>query len=71
MTVLRWGVIGTGGIASAFVHDLSLLPDTVVSAVGSSASMNATTPGSTATGPAAWAAATDSDSAVASSVTSG
>ena len=35
MTVLRWGVIGTGGIASAFVHDLSLLPDTVVSAVGS------------------------------------
>jgi predicted dehydrogenase len=33
--VTRWGVIGTGGIASAFVTDLGLLPDTEVVAVGS------------------------------------
>ena len=35
MTGLRWGVVGTGGIASAFVRDLSLLPETSVVAVGS------------------------------------
>ena len=31
----RWGVIGTGGIASSFVTDLRLLPDAEVVAVGS------------------------------------
>ena len=31
----RWGVIGTGGIAAAFVTDLGLLPDAEVVAVGS------------------------------------
>ena len=35
MSSIRWGVIGTGGIASAFVEDLRLLPDAVVVAVGS------------------------------------
>jgi predicted dehydrogenase len=35
MSALRWGVIGTGKIASAFVSDLALLPDTSVVAVGS------------------------------------
>jgi predicted dehydrogenase len=33
--VTRWGVIGTGGIAAAFVSDLGLLPNTEVVAVGS------------------------------------
>jgi predicted dehydrogenase len=33
--VTRWGVIGTGGIAAAFVTDLGLLPNTEVVAVGS------------------------------------
>ena len=32
---LRWGVIGTGGIAHAFVRDLALLPGASVTAVGS------------------------------------
>ena len=35
MTVFRWGVLGTGGIAGLFVRDLALLPDTAVVAVGS------------------------------------
>ncbi len=35
MSSIRWGVIGTGGIASAFVADLRLLPDAEVVAVGS------------------------------------
>jgi predicted dehydrogenase len=34
-STLRWGVIGTGGIAAKFVADLSLLPDAEVVAVGS------------------------------------
>lgn len=32
---LRWGVVGTGGIADAFVRDLTLLPGASVVAVGS------------------------------------
>jgi len=32
---LRWGVVGTGGIAAKFVADLGLLPDAEVVAVGS------------------------------------
>jgi predicted dehydrogenase len=32
---IRWGIIGTGGIASSFVDDLRLLPDATVIAVGS------------------------------------
>lgn len=35
MQTIRWGVIGTGGIASTFVDDLRLLPDAEVVAVGS------------------------------------
>lgn len=35
MSTVRWGVIGTGGIASAFVRDLALLPDATAVAVGS------------------------------------
>ncbi|GAB6899533.1 Gfo/Idh/MocA family protein [Kineosporia succinea] len=33
--VLRWGIIGTGGIASRFAADTAKLDDTAVSAVGS------------------------------------
>jgi predicted dehydrogenase len=32
---LRWGIVGTGGIAAAFRRDLRLLPDHAVVAVGS------------------------------------
>lgn len=35
MNTVRWGIVGTGGIASAFVEDLRLLPDAEVVAVGS------------------------------------
>jgi len=35
MTPVRWGVLGTGGIASAFVTDLAMLSDAEVVAVGS------------------------------------
>ncbi|MGH8893692.1 MAG: Gfo/Idh/MocA family protein [Actinomycetes bacterium] len=35
MSTTRWGIIATGRIASEFVRDLALLPDTVVVAVGS------------------------------------
>lgn len=35
MRPVRWGVVGTGGIASTFVADLRLLPDAQVVAVGS------------------------------------
>jgi predicted dehydrogenase len=35
VSTLRWGVIGTGGIASTFVRDLRLLPEATVVAVGS------------------------------------
>ena len=31
----RWGILGTGGIATSFVTDLRLLPDAVPAAVGS------------------------------------
>ncbi len=43
MSSIRWGVIGTGGIASAFVDDLRLLPDAEVVAVGSRRASSAMT----------------------------
>ena len=35
METVRWGIMGTGGIASAFVEDVASLPDAEVVAVGS------------------------------------
>ncbi|GLZ81674.1 oxidoreductase [Actinorhabdospora filicis] len=35
MTKIRWGILATGGIASAFTADLKLIPDAEVAAVGS------------------------------------
>ena len=40
-TRLRWGILGTGDIASSFVTDLALLDDHVVAAVGSRSSSGA------------------------------
>jgi predicted dehydrogenase len=34
-TPIRWGIMGTGGMAAAFVHDVSSLPDARIEAVGS------------------------------------
>jgi predicted dehydrogenase len=35
MDILRWGIVGTGGIAAAFARDVAALPDHRVEAVGS------------------------------------
>jgi predicted dehydrogenase len=35
MTPIRWGIVGTGGIAAAFADDLRLLPDASLVAIGS------------------------------------
>lgn len=42
MSTVRWGVVGTGGIAAAMVEDLRLLPDAEVVAVGSRRAESAT-----------------------------
>src|SRR6185312_13636908 len=34
-TPIRWGILSTGAIAATFVDDLRLLPDAVITAVGS------------------------------------
>jgi predicted dehydrogenase len=36
--LIKWGILGTGGIARMFTADLLLLPDHEVAAVGSRAS---------------------------------
>jgi len=37
----RWGIIGTGGIANAFAHDIELIEDHQIIAVGSRTKTNA------------------------------
>ena len=41
MSTVRWGIVGTGGIAAAMVEDLRLLPDAEVVAVGSRSTASA------------------------------
>ncbi len=40
-STVRWGIVGTGGIAAAMVEDLRLLPDAEVVAVGSRSAASA------------------------------